>query len=179
MGDPMSEEEISTPATRRMDMDAYVKACGKRSPLMKLFRSISMHINSQWNFSWRLRVGVYRLLGIDIERAARGTYVAREVFFDDVFPELIHIEAGAVISWRVTLFCHSTLNGERYVGPVRIGRGAMIGTGAIIMPGVVVGDGATVGCGTVVTKDVPDYAVIRGASPVLIEAKSSDERRDG
>ena len=45
--------------------------------------------------------------------------------------------------------------------------GADIGIGAIILPGVVIGFGAQVGAGAVVTKDVPDYAVVAG-SPAKI-----------
>ena len=37
-----------------------------------------------------------------------------------------------------------------------------LGTGAIVLPGVRIGRGAQVGAGAVVTKDVPDYAVVAG-----------------
>ena len=46
--------------------------------------------------------------------------------------------------------------------PVLIERGAWIGAGATILPGVCVGTYAVVGAGAVVTKDVPDYAVVVG-----------------
>jgi len=41
-------------------------------------------------------------------------------------------------------------------------RGASIGSGATILCGVTIGEGATVGAGSVVTKDVPDGAVVAG-----------------
>lgn len=44
----------------------------------------------------------------------------------------------------------------------RIGRRSSIGTGAVILGGVTVGEGALVGAGSVVTKDVPPYAVVAG-----------------
>ena len=44
---------------------------------------------------------------------------------------------------------------DQLVGPVRIGRGAIIGTGAVILPGLTIGARATVGAGAVVTADVP------------------------
>lgn len=37
-----------------------------------------------------------------------------------------------------------------------------IGNGAIVMPGVVIGNGAIIGANSVVTKDVPDYAIVVG-----------------
>ncbi len=40
--------------------------------------------------------------------------------------------------------------------------GASIGTGATVMCGVHIGKGALIGAGSVVTKDVPDYAVVVG-----------------
>ena len=39
---------------------------------------------------------------------------------------------------------------------------AAIGTGSVILPGVTIGRGAVVGAGAVVTKDVPDGAVVAG-----------------
>jgi acetyltransferase-like isoleucine patch superfamily enzyme len=41
-------------------------------------------------------------------------------------------------------------------------RGATIGAGAVILPGVTVGERAMVGAGAVVTKDVPNDAVVVG-----------------
>jgi acetyltransferase-like isoleucine patch superfamily enzyme len=47
------------------------------------------------------------------------------------------------------------------IGP-RIAHGAAIGVGANLLPGVRIGAGAIVGAGAVVTKDVPDCAVVMG-----------------
>ena len=46
--------------------------------------------------------------------------------------------------------------------PVVIRRKAWIGAGAIILPGVTVGENAIVAAGAVVTKDVPDNAIVAG-----------------
>lgn len=46
--------------------------------------------------------------------------------------------------------------------PVLIKEGAWIGFNASILKGVTIGKGAIVGAGSVVTKDVPDYAVVAG-----------------
>ena len=48
------------------------------------------------------------------------------------------------------------------VEPTRIKRGASIGSNATLICGITVGVGALVGAGAVVTKDVPDYAVVAG-----------------
>lgn len=44
----------------------------------------------------------------------------------------------------------------------RIKRGASLGGGSVVLPGVTVGEGALVGAGAVVTKSVPDLAVVVG-----------------
>ena len=46
--------------------------------------------------------------------------------------------------------------------PVHICKGAWVGAGSTILPGVTVGKYAIVGASSVVTKDVPDYAVAVG-----------------
>lgn len=43
-----------------------------------------------------------------------------------------------------------------------IGNDVWIGTRAIIMPGVRIGNGVIIGAGAVVTKDIPDYAIVGG-----------------
>jgi len=45
---------------------------------------------------------------------------------------------------------------------VSIGDDVWIGHGAIVLPGRSIGTGAVVGAGSVVTKDVPDYAIVVG-----------------
>jgi UDP-2-acetamido-3-amino-2,3-dideoxy-glucuronate N-acetyltransferase len=46
--------------------------------------------------------------------------------------------------------------------PTHIGEGAAIGSNATILAGITIGKGALVGAGAVVTKDVPDYAIVVG-----------------
>jgi acetyltransferase-like isoleucine patch superfamily enzyme len=45
---------------------------------------------------------------------------------------------------------------------VHIKRNVWIGVNVTILPGVTIGENAVVGAGTVVTKDVPDNAVVVG-----------------
>ncbi len=54
------------------------------------------------------------------------------------------------------------------VRPVVIGDDVWIGMYVIILPGVHIGNGAIVGAGSVVTKDVPDYAIVGGNPAKLI-----------
>jgi UDP-2-acetamido-3-amino-2,3-dideoxy-glucuronate N-acetyltransferase len=45
----------------------------------------------------------------------------------------------------------------------RLEKGASIGANATILPGITIGEWAMVGAGSVVTKDVPDFAVVVGS----------------
>jgi acetyltransferase-like isoleucine patch superfamily enzyme len=54
------------------------------------------------------------------------------------------------------------------VETTRIRRRASIGSNATIVSGVTVGEGALVGAGAVVTKDVPDYAIVVGVPARII-----------
>lgn len=48
------------------------------------------------------------------------------------------------------------------VVPVLVRRRATLGSGAVIMCGITIGQEALVGAGAVVTRDVPDYAIVTG-----------------
>lgn len=53
--------------------------------------------------------------------------------------------------------------------PVYIGNDVWIGSRVTILPGVHIGNGCVVGTGAVVTKDVPDYAVVGGVPAKVLK----------
>ncbi len=54
---------------------------------------------------------------------------------------------------------------------ILIKRRAAIGTAAVIMPGVIIGENAVVGAGAVVTKSVPDGAVVAGVPARMVQSR--------
>lgn len=59
-----------------------------------------------------------------------------------------------------------------FIEPVVIGNDVWIGTRAIILPGVRIGNGVIIGAGAIVTKDVPDYAVVGGVPAKIIRFRN-------
>ncbi len=55
-----------------------------------------------------------------------------------------------------------------YKRPITIGNDVWIGERVCILPGVNIGNGCIIGTGAVVTKDVPDYAIVGGVPAKLI-----------
>lgn len=58
-----------------------------------------------------------------------------------------------------------------------IEQGASIGGGAVILPGVTVGRRAMIGAGSVVTKDVPPYAVVVGNPARIVRYVDAEQTR--
>lgn len=59
--------------------------------------------------------------------------------------------------------------GDMPSAKVTIGNDVWIGTRVIILPGVTIGDGAIIAAGAVVSKDVPEYAVVGGVPAKVIK----------
>ena len=77
----------------------------------------------------------------------------------------ITIEDDVQIAANVQLLTNNHDPYERMVlpcKPILIKKGAWIGAGATILPGICIGEHAIVGAASVVTKDVPDCAVLVG-----------------
>jgi acetyltransferase-like isoleucine patch superfamily enzyme len=51
---------------------------------------------------------------------------------------------------------------------IRIGDDVWLATGAVVLDGVSIGRGAVIGAGSVVTKDIPDYAIAVGVPARVI-----------
>ena len=63
-------------------------------------------------------------------------------------------------------------------GKVTIKKNAWLGIGVTVCPGVTIGKYAVVAAGAVVTKDVPDYAVVGGVPAKIIKYQDPSEQKE-
>ena len=59
--------------------------------------------------------------------------------------------------------------------PVTLGNDVWIGHGAVVLPGVSLGSGAAVGAGSIVTKDVPPFAIVVGNPGRVLRLRFSED----
>jgi UDP-2-acetamido-3-amino-2,3-dideoxy-glucuronate N-acetyltransferase len=72
------------------------------------------------------------------------------MFINDRYPQAANVDGSlqTEADWKVE--------------PTRVKRRASIGSNATLLCGVSIGEGALVGAGAVVTRDVPDFAIVAG-----------------
>lgn len=88
------------------------------------------------------------------------------------------IEDNTLISLNCTIATNNHDFYEREVltcKPVHIKKNVWIGLNVTIMPGVTIGENAVVGGGSVVTKDVPDNAVVVGSPAKVVKYLDADK----
>jgi len=68
-----------------------------------------------------------------------------------------------------------TTTDNRFVSQTIVGNDVWFGANAIVMPNVKIGNGAIIGAGAIVTKDVPDYAIVAGVPAKIIRYRFSEE----
>jgi virginiamycin A acetyltransferase len=77
-----------------------------------------------------------------------------------------------------SLFGESSERDTISKGPVTIGNDVWIGAQAIVVSGVSIGDGAVVGAGSVVTHDVPAYAIVVGVPARILKYRFDEPLRE-
>jgi len=106
----------------------------------------------------------------------------------------VRVGDGVQIGAWVGIFSHSShvairLHGRDYINvdkhsrlgyvraPVEIGEFSFIGAGACVLPGVTIGRGCLVAAGAVVSRDVPDFAIVAGNPAKVIGSTIDLDRR--
>jgi acetyltransferase-like isoleucine patch superfamily enzyme len=115
-----------------------------------------VEIQKNANIGERCKISSHTFIceGVTIEEEV---FVGHGVMFiNDIFPRAANDDGGAQseADWAVV--------------PTLIKRRASIGSNATIMGGVTVGQNALIGAGAVVTKDVPDFAIVAGVPAKIV-----------
>ena len=115
--------------------------------------------------------------GMPTLKIGDGTYIGRFVHIN-AWQQVI-IEKNVLLADRVFISDadHNYLNteipvikqGDSFKGAVRLKEGCWLGIGVVILPGVTIGRNAVVAANSVVTKSVPDYAIVGGIPAKIIK----------
>ena len=145
---------------------------------------LSMHVRIERSKCVRLGNEVYINSDVWLNTMAEdamleisdGVYIGRFVQINCM--KSIHIGKNVMLADRVYIADNShcfdkrdipiSQQGFQFRGEVMLADGCWIGCGAVIMPGVKVGKNAVVGANAVVTKDVPDFAIVAGVPAKII-----------
>ncbi len=138
----------------------------------KLFRSAGKEINIEkgvfFGSGQFVSIGDYSGIGINASIAGEvkiGSYVM-------MGPEVMIYTYGHQFN---DLEKPMIFQGNSQVKPVIIEDDVWIGARVIILPGVTIGRGSIIGAGSVVTKDVPAYAVMGGNPAKIVKMRKNDE----
>lgn len=156
---------------------------------------ITAQINTGYHEPEELRALFSQLIGAPVDESfglfppfyadcGKNIHIGKQVFinmgckFQDQGG--IYIGDGALIGHNVVL---ATLNhakspkdrGTMLPAPIHIGKHVWIGSNSTILPGVTIGDGAIVAAGAVVSKDVPENAIVGGAPATILRYLNEEE----
>lgn len=130
----------------------------------RLFKSCGTNVNveTKVKFGSGRRITIGENSGIGVNASLSGTItIGKNVMMG---PDVIMITQNHNFH-RIDI--PMTEQGEQDEKPIQIGDNVWLGARVIILPGVNVGDWAVVGAGSVVTNDVPSWAVV-GGNPARI-----------
>lgn len=131
------------------------------------------------NLSSRVMIGAYTFLRDNVRIAGQVAHIGR---FCSIAPGVVIGDGNHPTDWLST---HSFQWGEgswipseainQFTSPAErksrkaiIGNDVWIGANAIILPGVTIGDGAIIAAGSVISRDVPPYAIVGGVPARVI-----------
>lgn len=156
---------------------------------LMLVHGVSLHIPF-----WFIRKIIFVLAGVKMGKGTRihmgtkffapggvtigeDTMIGQGTFLDGRAP--LSIGSHVDVASEVMIYnSEHDINDEFFratTEAVEIGDYVFIGPRAIILPGVRVGKGAIVGAGAVVTKDIPDFAIVGGVPARLIGEREAKD----
>ncbi|MDP0498071.1 MAG: acyltransferase [Verrucomicrobiota bacterium JB024] len=134
----------------------------------KMGHDVKIHGGVDFGSGVNIEIGNYSSIN-------KGCWVSNDTIIgDDVMtgPEVVilsasHNFADTTVSMRE--------QGAPPRRPITIGNDVWIGTRSVILPGVTVGDHAIIAAGSIVTKDVPPWAIVGGNPAKVIRFRNQPE----
>lgn len=129
-----------------------------------------------------LRVRLYRMLGVNFLNP-KTVFIGDDVYFDDIRPDLVTVGSWVRITTGAKIFTHffdTKFAPEQdrpfrfYDGEVKIGSYVFMGANVVIAKPVVIGDWAVIGANSVVTRDVPSFAIMAGSPARQVGTRTSN-----
>lgn len=123
------------------------------------------------------RARLHKIKGVIM---GKNVWIGEDVYIDNEYPFLIFIEDNVEIAAYSMIMAHGRdlhlLRPGMYVSdlgyppsPVRIKKGCWLGLHSIVLGGVTIGEGSVIAAGSVVTKDIPDFALAGGTPAKVIK----------
>lgn len=130
---------------------------------IRIGRQSSLHWRARFYRPWKLTIGNNSIIGNDAMLDARNGIT---------IGDNVSLSMGVWI-WTMEHDPQDPWYGG-VGGPVIIEDYAWVSCRVVILPGVTIGKGAVVAAGTVVTKDVPPYAIVGGVPAKIIGQRTKD-----
>ncbi len=150
---------------RRFSGNAATKWFEVRNPIRVVFNLVFM-LALKYAPPFQLKNHAYRIfLGMKI---GKDVFIAPDVIFDPLFPELIEIGDGCLLGWGSRIFTHEFWLDRVIVKPVSLGNKVFLGGFSVVRPGVVLSDGVAIASNSFVNKSIREKGVYGGVPAKLI-----------
>lgn len=124
----------------------------------------------------KIRVKLQKYRGVNFKNPS-SSFLGYDVYFDDIYPELVFVGERVRITSGTKILTHyldTTKPPFNFLqGKVIIGNNVFIGMNVIIIKPVVIGDNAVIAAGSIVTKNVPENAIVGGVPAKILGQRSS------
>lgn len=132
----------------------FIEKCGK-----------NVNIEHGALFNPELQIGDFSGIGVNCRISGR-IYIGNNVMMG---PDCIMYSYSHAHALLDVPMCEQGFEDET---PIHIGNDVWIGARVIVLPGVNIGNHVIIGAGAVVTKDVPDYAIVGGSPAKIIRMRN-------
>lgn len=144
---------------------------------MAMFRELRTKLGLRKPYPGRYVTVGRKTYGVDVANVFQATAEAPVTIgsYCSIAAGVLFIAAGEHPMSLVSTYPFGGAARDQTKGPITVGNDVWIGSRAIVLSGVTIGHGAVVGAGSVVTKDVPPYAVVAGNPARLIRYRFEPE----